>query len=116
MKKHDGVLGISNGNANQTTNSESSSELVERVEIKETPFTAVRADAKWFLTMGKYRLTEPLDTLEECEIAAFETSWSRIMQIMAIMIEEYKVNVELDKQVQLMKETNEQLKAQLNQN
>lgn len=73
-------------------------QLIERVEIPESPFVAVRHDKKWFLTMGKYRLTEELESLEECEKQAFDTSWFRIMQIIGIMMEEYEVNKQTAKQ------------------
>ena len=89
----------SNGIASQTTSAKYSNEqLVEMEGIPDTPFTAVKVDNKWFLTMGKYRLTEPLQSLEECEKGAFDTSWFRIMQIIGIMMEEYEVNKQAAKQ------------------
>ncbi|AXH74113.1 MAG: hypothetical protein [Microviridae sp.] len=67
-----------------------SSELFEQKPIKDTPFTAVRMDDKWFLTMGKYRLSEPIETLEQCEESANDASWMRILQVINIMIKEDK--------------------------
>lgn len=66
-------------------------ELVEHRKIEDTPFTAVRVNEDWFLTMGKYRLTEKLKTVEECQEEAKDASWMRIMQIVQIMIEEDKL-------------------------
>lgn len=78
----------SSTNADQQNNNDSS-ELVEKKEIPETPFTAVRLGDKWFLTMGKYRLTSGLHgSYEEIFDEAMNTSWNRILQIMQIMIEE----------------------------
>lgn len=74
------------GNAKKTNNSNS---LIERVEIDGTPFTAIRNEEEWFLTMGKYRLTQAMKTLEEVKNDATNTDWFRIMQIIGIMIEEY---------------------------
>jgi hypothetical protein len=65
-------------------------ELVEQKEIENTPFMAVRMEDKWFLTLGKYRLTEPLKTEEEVIESAKDATWERIMQVMKIMIIEEK--------------------------
>lgn len=62
--------------------------LFQQKELNDGPFTAVKMDDKWFLTMGKYRLTEPMKTFEEVEAEAENTSWHRIMQVVQIMIEE----------------------------
>lgn len=77
-------------NANQTHKEDSfkNTELTEAIPIETTPFTAVRFEDKWFLTMGKYRLTEELGSFQECENDAFRADWERIMSIMQIMIEE----------------------------
>ncbi|AXH75056.1 MAG: hypothetical protein [Microviridae sp.] len=75
----------------QQNNSESSSkELVEKIQIENTPFHAIRMDDKWFLVMGKYRLSEPVQTLEEVKADAADASWFRIMQLIQIMLEEDK--------------------------
>lgn len=65
-------------------------ELVEKLKIQDTPFTAVRLDDKWFLTMGKYRLTEPMKTFDEVNEDAHRADWTRVMQIIQIMIDENK--------------------------
>lgn len=80
--------GSSSNTAEGQDNNNSNSELVEKINIKDTPFTAVRLDDKWFLTLGKYRLTDPVQTFDEVEAQAYETTWTRIMSIMQIMIDE----------------------------
>lgn len=72
------------------TRDKQAKEMLEQVPIEGTPFTAVRLDDKWFLTMGKYRLTNELKTLEECKQEAKDASWHRIMQIMNIVIIEHE--------------------------
>lgn len=67
-------------------------ELLQQEQIEGTPFTAVRLDDKWFLTMGKYRLSEPTKTFEEVLEEAKDASWFRIMQLIQIMIEEHEKN------------------------
>lgn len=81
----------SNGNANETTNNKSNSneELLEQIPVENTPFTVIRQEKDYFVVMGKYRLTEKLETKEQALEAALDESWFRLMQIMRIMIEEY---------------------------
>lgn len=62
-------------------------ELIEKHLIGGTPFTAIRVDDKWFLALGKYRLTEPLESLEECIEQSKADNWTRIMQVINVMIE-----------------------------
>lgn len=40
------------------------------------------------LTIGKYRLTEPMETLEAIKADAERADWWRVMQIINLMIEE----------------------------
>lgn len=87
--------GTSHGNANETDKSNSTSkQLMETKPINESPFTAVRLENDWFLTMGKYRLTEKLQSEEECLEAARDASWHRLMQVIKIMIEENDRTIE----------------------
>lgn len=65
-------------------------QLYQTVPIENTPFTAVKMDDQWFLTMGKYRISEKMDTLEEVQEDAKDASWYRIMTIINIMIQEDK--------------------------
>lgn len=77
--------------ADEIRNKESNTEMIERIEIKDTPFTAVRVENQWFLSMGKYRITEPTEDKEECMKEAENTTWNRIMQVVQIMVE-YNLN------------------------
>lgn len=69
--------------------------LLESIAIHNTPFHAVRFENKWFLTLGKYRLTNQLNNLEECKAEANEDGWLRRMQIMKIMITEHLEEIKL---------------------
>lgn len=81
----------SSGTVNETDKQNSTSnQLVEKIEIENTPFTAVRIDDKWFLTMGKYRLTPPLPNKKEALAAGVDESWWRIMQVVNVMINEHE--------------------------
>lgn len=65
-------------------------ETVEKIEIENTPFTAVRIDDKWYIVMGKYRLTNEIATKEEALAAAIDESWWRIMSVIKAMIIEHE--------------------------
>lgn len=77
-------------NALNTNKSNLNSELLENIEIEGKPFNAIRMEDKWFLAMGKYRLTEPMNSLEEVLEDAERSDWYRVMQIMNIVIKEHK--------------------------
>lgn len=103
----------SSTNVEKTTNKEYGDErqLFEQVPIHDTPYTAVKMEDKWFLTLGKYRLTNQLGSLEECKAEATDASWNRIMQVIQIMIEEN--NNALKAEIQTLKEQREGLKKQI---
>ena len=84
---------------NEETTTTNENQLVQQIPIEGTPFTAVKLEDYWFLTMGKYRLTEKLKSLEECKEEAKDASWYRIMQIINIMIKENKEQEEQLKQM-----------------
>jgi len=77
--------------------------MLETIPIEDTPFTAIRLDDKWFLTLGKYRLSDTLRSLEEVREDARDASWIRIMQICKIMIAEERREQELIKSQQTSK-------------
>lgn len=77
------------GNAKKTDKQDSNSKkLIEQIKIEGTPFTAIKHDTKWYLTLGKYRLTEGMSTFRAVQKESKDASWYRIMQIMNIMIDE----------------------------
>lgn len=67
-------------------------QLVQMHAIEDTPFTVVKYDNAWFVTMGKYRLSEPMPTRGMAEEDAKSSSWNRVMQVMQIMIENNNSN------------------------
>lgn len=90
----------SDTHAEEITKSNSNSkQLLEQIKIDNTPFTAIKMDDKWFLALGKYRLTNQLGSLEECKAEAQDASWIRIMQIMKIVIKEHEEEQKLEKTI-----------------
>lgn len=72
----------------EDNNSTSSDQLLQIEPIPDTPFNAVKYDDKWFLAMGKYRLTQPSPDKQTILDDANNTTWNRILQIIKIMIDE----------------------------
>lgn len=104
-----------NGSAEQTTNNESNSnKLVEQFPVSGTPFTIVKVDEHWFLTIGKYRLTNQLGSREEAEAEVHDASWTRMMVIMKIMIKEHEEEKRLEDTIKMQKKMQE-IKQEINE-
>lgn len=71
----------------QNSNSE---ELIERTEIKDSPFVVTTVGVGSFVTMGKYRLTEVFDRKEEAIQNAELITWNRLIQVIILLNEELK--------------------------
>lgn len=100
--------GQSNGSAEPTHKQESNSnKIVEQFPLSGTPFTVVKIDEHWFLTIGKYRLTNQLGSREEAEAEVNDASWIRMMQIIKIVIleheEEKRLETTVEKQTEQFK-------------
>lgn len=87
-------------NANEATVNE---ELLKVEQIEETPFAALKQDKEWYLILGKYKLTQALKSKEECEEAAKDASWNRVMQVVAIVISESDEITSIKKELQELK-------------
>lgn len=77
-------------NVEKQTNKKSSkvddrTELIQREEIKDTPFTMITIDGKSFGAMGGFRLTEQSGNKEEVKKDLAKVTWNRIIQVMMIM-------------------------------
>jgi hypothetical protein len=72
-------------------------QLVEYEQVKGTPFTAVKDGNKWYVLMGKYRLTEAMETKAEAVKDAEEITYFRIMQIFNIMMQDYQDQKKIQK-------------------
>lgn len=69
---------------------EPNSELVTKEEIKDSPFTIIGTEGKYFGAIGKYRITEPVDNKEEIRKDLKKITWNRIVQVMLILTEVQK--------------------------
>lgn len=76
--------------ADQQDNKNSSKQLMQYHQVKDTPFTIIKHEKGNTLMLGKYRLSEDYETAEEAMTDATRMHWDRIMQVIGVMIEEYK--------------------------
>lgn len=90
-------LGLVNENDNKKSNGKE--QLIEYHEIKNTPFTVARNGTEWFVLMGKYRFTEDMKTRQAATREAKSMTWTRIMQVITVMINDH----EQEKQKELNK-------------
>lgn len=97
-----------NGSAKETDKAESNSDkIIEQFPIKDTPFTIVKHGEWWFLTLGKYRLTNQLNTRKEAEAEVHDASWIRMMQIIKIVIMEHEEEKQLNETIERQKKDKE---------
>ena len=62
-------------------------EMIERNEIKGTPFTIISTNGEHFGVMGSYRITENMNSVGEVEDELKCITWNRIVQVMMILNE-----------------------------
>lgn len=65
---------------------------VKRTDVKETPFTIIEIEGKFFGALANYRITEEYKTFIEVEQELKKITWNRITQVMGILIEILKTN------------------------
>lgn len=63
-------------------NIEASTTLTEVELIDDSPFSAVKVVDKWFLALGKYRLTDLYDDKQTVLDSVNDTSWDRLLAVM----------------------------------
>ena len=57
-----------------------------RQDVDNSPFVVIGNDENgWVGTMGKYRLTEEFETLDECKEDLKEITWNRIVQVLVLI-------------------------------
>jgi hypothetical protein len=94
-------------NVKEVNKKESGSELVERWQIPNSPFTVITIEGeRHFGVMGEYRVTEEMKSRGEVEDELKCITWNRIIQVMMILEEIRKKDKDFDKKVNKELETN----------
>lgn len=68
----------------ETDNSEF---LIERTEVKDSPFIIVSTEEGHFGSMGKWRITEVMDTVQGVKKDLEKITWNRLVQVVLLLIE-----------------------------
>ena len=93
-------------NVEELTSKNSGSELVERWQIPETPFTVITLEGKkHFGVMGEYRVTEEMESRGAVEDELKRMTWNRMIQVMMILEEIRRKDKNFDKKVKQKLET-----------
>jgi len=69
-------------------------ELITRTEVDNSPFIIITTNGESFGTLGKYRITEPYHTIEQCKKELEKITWNRIIQVCLLLNETYKEHIE----------------------
>lgn len=77
-----------------TDNLDSNSELIQRKEVKDSPFTIISLieQKEHFAVLGEYRITEKYKSAEVAEAEVKKVTWDRIIQVTMILHEKMKIN------------------------
>jgi len=69
----------------ESTQMDSSDKLIERVEIKGSPFIAVKLETEWNIAIGKYIVIKGKVSFEECVKEVEEKSWMLITNLISVI-------------------------------
>ncbi len=64
--------------------------MIERKDVKDTPFTIITIEGESFGVMGEYRVTEKYDSAVKAESEVRKVTWNRMVQVMLILGEKFK--------------------------
>jgi lipopolysaccharide assembly outer membrane protein LptD (OstA) len=72
---------------NKKDSSTKNEELIQRLQVPESPFTVITAEGKSFGVMGEYRITEDYDDKEDVRNELEKITWNRMVQVFMILQE-----------------------------
>jgi translation elongation factor P/translation initiation factor 5A len=75
---------------------QTSSQLVKKEEIKNSPFTIITQDGVSFGVMGNYKVTENAKSKKEIKKQLETITWNRIIQVV-MLLDEIKTNLKTSK-------------------
>ena len=72
--------------AKETNNLESSkNQIIEEEQLNETPFTCVKFDEEYFVTLGNYRITDKYKDKQSAIDEALKPTWDMMVRVMEIV-------------------------------
>lgn len=73
-----------NNNSNSEPNEK---KLHEQFNVPDTPFKIIKLIDTYFVTLGKYKISQEFKTFEEAKNSAYDATWEKIMLVIQAMIE-----------------------------
>lgn len=83
MEKKEELLNDQIGNTLQNK----TEELVKREKVNGTPFEIITAEGKNFVALGKYRVTDDTQTVEELKEKIFNLDYDFLINMVFVLIE-----------------------------
>jgi len=69
---------------------EEKEQLIETMDVKDTPFTVIRKDDKYAVCMGQNRLSAWFESEEEAYADCKDVSWDRLLNVIMLCIKHSK--------------------------
>lgn len=88
MKKKESKKQQELHNSNLIGGKNKNTQLVEREHVDGTPFTAVKQNEKWFLTLGKYKVSSDFQELEELKKWMETDRWELLTTFCSIIAQD----------------------------
>ena len=63
----------------------SKNQIIEEEQLDETPFTCVKFDEEYFVTLGNYRITEKYKDKQSAINEALNPTWDMMVRVMEIV-------------------------------
>lgn len=79
---------ILNGQVGETMQTGKNEPLWTATKVPNTPFTMVEHEDKFFVTMGKYKLSDDYENLEEAMRLVDEFNWDFILRVLMVVAED----------------------------
>lgn len=71
------------------------SENLAMYTVESTPFSIIMQDGLHYVTLGKFRLSAPMNTIEEAAKDAERMDWNRIVQVIGAVTQITKADEEI---------------------
>lgn len=86
-----------NNQEKNNSQSNGNKKLIERIQIPLTPFTAIKHENDWFLTMGKFKINDKIyQSYEEVVESLKSNQWEIILTLCMIVSEDIINNQKLN--------------------
>lgn len=72
---------------NSQLDGKNQNQLIEKIEVENTPFLIIHIENDYFGTFGQYRITEIYNTPEQCKKDLENITWNNLVKVMTLVVE-----------------------------